>query len=82
MKLRSKKKDHVSDVMFTEPRNTGKYSCSLVDFNFAGIAGLFGNEMLRPKTAPQEVDNRAEVFTGHPGVALLWSSRCWSLWQR
>lgn len=56
--------------MFTEPRHTGKYSCSLVDLNFAGIAGLFGNEMLRSKAAPQEVDNRAEVFTGHPGVDL------------
>jgi len=38
--------------MFTEPRDTRKYSCSLVDLNFAGIAGLFGNEMLRPEAAP------------------------------
>jgi len=56
--------------MFAESRDTRKYSCSLVDLNFTGIAGLFGNEMLRPETAPQEVDNRAEVFAGHPSVAL------------
>jgi len=56
--------------MFTEPRDTGKYSGSLVDLNFTGIAGLFGNKMLRPEAAPQEVDNRVEVFAGHPSVTL------------
>ena len=66
--------------MFTESRDTGKYSGSLVDLNFTGIAGLFGNKMLRPEAAPQEVDNRAEVFAGHPSVTLQWSSGCWSLW--
>lgn len=55
---------------FSEPRDIGKYSCSLVNLNVAGIVGLFGNEMLRPKAAPQEVDNRIEVFLGHPSVAL------------
>lgn len=38
--------------------------------------------MLRPEAASQEVDNRIEVFPGHPSFALQWSSRCWSLWQR
>jgi len=67
---------------FAEPRDTGKYSCSLVDLNVAGIAGLFGDEMLRSEAAPQEVDNRAEVFTGRPGVALQRCSRRRSLRQR
>lgn len=66
----------------TEPWYTGKHSCSLVDLNIAGIASLFGDEMLRPEAAPQEVDNPAEVFTGRSSVALQWSGCCWSLRQR
>lgn len=68
--------------MFAEPRDTGKYSCRLVDLNVAGVVGLFGNEMLRSEAAPQEVDNRAQVFTRRPGVALQRCSRCGSLRQR
>lgn len=35
-----------SGVIFAEPRDTRKHSRSLVDLNIAGIASLFGNEML------------------------------------
>lgn len=77
-----KRKDHWLDVIFAEPRDTGKYSCSLVDLNVVSVVGLFGNEMLRPEAAPQEVDNRAEVFTCRPGVALQRCSRRRSLRQR
>lgn len=59
-----------SNVMFAESRDTREYTCGLVDLDIAGIAGLFGNKMLRSEAAPQEVDNPAEVFTGRPGVAL------------
>jgi len=34
------------NILFIEPRNIRKYPCGLVDFNIAGIIGLFGNEML------------------------------------
>lgn len=57
-------------MIFAESRDTREHSCSLVDLNIVGIAGLFGNKMLRPEAAPQEVDNPAEVFTGRPGIAL------------
>ena len=58
------------DVIFAEPRDIRKHPCSLVDLNVAGIAGLFGNKMLRPEAAPQEVDNCAEVVSGFPGFGL------------
>lgn len=69
-------------LIITEPGYPREYSCSLVDPDVTGTVGLSSNEMLRPEAAAQEVDNPAEVFAGHPRIALLRSGRRWPLRQR